>query len=59
MISNKITIIKSFMNISDDIASYNMHICYANYVIKYICTCYFCYMLSLMIILSMLTGTVT
>ena len=59
MISNKITIIKSCMNISDDIASHNMHKCYINYVIKYICTCYFCYRFSLMIILSMLTGTVT
>ena len=59
MISNKITIIKSCMNISDDIASHNMHKCYVNYVIKYICTCYFCYRFSLMIILSMLTGTVT
>ena len=59
MISNKITIVKSCMNISDDIASHNMHKCYVNYVFKYICTCYFCYRLSLMIILSMLTGTVT
>ena len=59
MISNKITIFKSCMNISDDIASHNMHKCYVNYVIKYICTCYFCYRLSLMIVLSMLTGTVT
>ena len=36
MISNKITIVKSCMNISDDIASHNMHKCYVNYVFKYI-----------------------
>ena len=59
MISNIITIIKSGMDISEDIVRHNMHKCYVNYVIIYICTCYFCYRFSLMIILSMLTGTVT
>ena len=59
MISNKTTIIKSGMDISEDIVRHNMHKCYVNYVIIYICTCYFCYRFSLMIILSILTGTVT
>ena len=62
MISNKTPIIKSGMDISEDIVRQNMHKCYVNYVnyvIIYICTCYFCYRFSLMIILSMLTGTVT
>ena len=36
MISNKTTIIKSGMDISEDIVRHNMHKCYVNYVIIYI-----------------------
>ena len=36
MISNIITIIKSGMDISEDIVRHNMHKCYVNYVIIYI-----------------------
>ena len=34
MISNKTTIIKSGMDISEDIVRHNMHKCYVNYVIS-------------------------